>query len=183
MFSEDTGRIILDEIKQKSLKHYNIDQMNKIGAEIKEVATRMSSLKSRAEVSGVTEELSVNFAVLKAYMERLQRITRAYHYYRFKHIEASLFKKEKIKNFLTTTEIDYEGEFSAMANECLEDYQGLALSYRSPPLDFYVQILTLEECGIVLCDEDFLDLKKGRIYFLKKSDVSHLVDRGAAKII
>ena len=53
----------------------------------------------------------------------------------------------------------------------------------APPLDLYVQILTFEDCGMIWNGNNFIELQKDKIYFLKKSLISHLIVRGLVKQI
>lgn len=183
MLSEDTGRELLDEMRQRDLKHYNIQEVGKINMEIQHVECRMDRLKRLAEATGVTEELSVNFAMLKAYGERLTRIHKAYHLDRLLKIQENYFVKNDIRRLLCVSEIEFDRDFNKCTDDCLSEFKHLCLSDRCPPLSFYVQILTLEDCGTVLCDNEFIDLKRDRIYFLKKADVAHLLKKRMAKII
>lgn len=184
MFFEDTGSALIDEIKEKELKKYNSKHIFALKSEIKSVDNKIEEIKHLAStMDDVTEELSVNFALLKAYKDRLLRISAAYHYYRFIKIQDSYFYKENTKQNLSLDEIELLNEFSNLADGYLKSYKHLNLSDRNPPLDFYVQILTLEDCGAVMSGNDFVDLKKDRIYFLKKSDISHLLKKSMVKII
>jgi len=183
MLSEDTGKDLLDEMKLRELKHYNSQQVNKLNREIAAVDQKMEGLKQKAEDSGVTEELSINYAMLKAYKDRLVRILKSYHLNRFFKIEDNYFAKNDIKKLLNVSELNFHGEFTKISDEYFAGYKHLLLNDRSPPLNFYVQILTLVDCGIILSGNEFVDLKKDRIYFLKKADVTHLIQKNFAKII
>lgn len=184
MFHENTGSVLLDQMKQKQLVKYNSKDVNELQNEFKIVTEKLEEIKIAAStLDDVTEELSVNFALLKAYKDRLSRIETAYHYDRFLKIQNGFFKKENMKENLSLDEIELLKNFSEITNEYLEPFKHLNLNDRHPPLDFYIQILTLEDCGAVMCENDFLDLKKDRIYFLKKSDVAHLLKKNMVKII
>lgn len=183
MLSEDTGRELLDQMKQGDLRQYNTHQVGRANMEIQHVECKMDNLKHHAETSGITEELSVNFAMLKAYTERLTRISRAYHLDRLLKIEDNYFVKDDIRKFLCISEMEFDKDFNRCADDYLQEFKHLSLNDRSPPLSFYVQIQTLEDCGTVLCDDEFIDLKRDRIYFLKKADVAHLLKRKMARII
>lgn len=183
MLSEDTGKELLDEMRQKDLKYYNTQQIGRMNMEIQHVNSKMDNLKHLAEVSEVSEELSVNFAMLKAYRERLTRISKAYHLDRLFKIEENYFEKDNIRGFLCVSEVEFDRDFNRCSDDYLSEFRHLSLNDRYPPLSFYVQIMTLEDCGMVLCDSEFIDLKRDRIYFLKKADVAHLLKKRMAKII
>lgn len=183
MLSEGTCKELLDEMKYNQFKKFNTADMNALEREMNFVQGKIDALKHEAETNDVTEALSVNFALLKAYSDRLERIAKAYRFYRFQRIGDSYFSKENLRGLLAAGELEFHREFSAMADEYLSDYRHLNLNDRHPPLCLFVQILALEDCGTVMCGDEFIELKKERIYFLRKSDVSHLLTKNLVKII
>lgn len=184
MLRESTGTFLLDEMKQKEITRYNSKDVFEIKNELKNVNDKIEEIKQIAStMDDITEELSVNFALLKAYKDRLLRVSTAYHFHRFIKIQESFFKKENIKENLSLDEVELLKSFSEITNAYLQPFKHLNLGDRHPPLDFYIQIMTLEDCGAVLCENEFVDLKKDRIYFLKKSDVAHLLKKNMAKVI
>lgn len=183
MFSEETGRDLLDEIKHKEFKRFNSDEVAALKHEIEETKTKIDALKRIAEEGEVTMELSINFALLKAYKERNERILRAYRLFRFQKIEEHHFNKDLSLDLMIPDELVFLDEFKEISARYLDSFRHLSLNDRAPPLDFFVQILTLEDCGAVLCGDDFVELKKDRIYFLKKSDVIHLLKKNLVKIV
>lgn len=185
MFSENTGKDLLDEMKLKEIKLYNVQDINKIKSEILEIDVKIESLKNIVALNDneVTKELSANYSMLKSYKDRLIRIEKSYHFFRFLKIQKNYFLKKDIKKFLNLNETEFEKEFSLLCNDYFEKYKHLSLADRTPPLDFYVQILTLEDCGLIISGDEFIELKKNKIYFLKKSDIIHLLDKNKIKII
>lgn len=183
MLSEDSGRELLDEMKYGALRTYNAEGVDRVNREIHFVQNRMDELKLRAERSQVTQELSINFALLKAYKERSQRILRAYVFSRLAKIADNYFNKEEIKNQLSVAELEFDRDCVNIHEEILESYKHLDIFSREPPLDFYVQVMTLEDCGVIMSGDGFIDLKKDRLYFLRKADIAHLITSNSVKIL
>lgn len=183
MLSEETGKDLLDEIKHKEFKRYNSNGVMILTREIEETKIKIDALKRIAEEREVTLELSMNFALLKSYKERNERILRAYRLFRFQTIQEHYFNKDLSQDLMIPDELAFLDDFREISTKYLENYGYLSLNDRAPPLDFFVQILTLEDCGAVLCGDDFIELKKDRIYFLKRSDIIHLLKKNFVKII
>jgi GINS complex subunit 1 len=183
MFTESVGTELIDEMRQSDLKQYNSKGILQLKNELKMVDLRMEELKKIAETSEITEEISVNFALLKAYKDRLTRISKGYHYSRFVRIQNSYFLKDNIKNKISLDEVEMLNDFSKISNEYLRAYTHLNLNDRQPPLNHYVTIITLADCGIVLIGDHFVTLKKDTIYFLKKTDIAHLLSARMVEVI
>lgn len=183
MLSEDVGKDIIDEIQDGRFVPYNITETEKLLNEIEFIDSKIEALKEEAQRSYINEMLSMNFAVLKSYKDRNLRLLRAYNYNRIKMIQMNYFIKNDIKSYLSASEADYESKYINILEEYLEDYKHLDLQNREPPLDLYVQILTLEDCGMVMSGDEFIELKKGRLYFLKKSEIAHLINKNLVKIL
>ncbi|ELA42747.1 uncharacterized protein VICG_00062 [Vittaforma corneae ATCC 50505] len=183
MLSEGTCKDLLDEIKHNQFKKFNTAEVASLEREMAIVQSKIDDIKLRAEVNEITESLSINFALLKAYKDRLERIHKTYKLFRLKRIQDSYFSKENVVEFLAPHELEFYKNFSDAVGEYLADFKHLALTDRHPPLDFFVQILALEDCGVVLCGDEFVELKKDRIYFLKKSDIAHLLTKKLVKVI
>lgn len=183
MLLEDTGKELLDEIVHKTLGPYNTDQVNNLKKELDFVDKKLEALKQEAESSGITKELSINFALLKAYKDRNVRILKTYVFNRFLKIMTNYFEKNDIKGLLSASESNFESEYLNICEEYLSSSKHLDLMDRDPPLNFFVQIMTLEDCGMILNGDDFIELKKGRLYFLRKADVAHLISARLVKLL
>lgn len=170
-------------MRQDTLCPFNTAQVSQIGAEIEYLDTKIEALKREAENTDVGEELSINFAMLKAYKERNMRILRAYLFHRMSKIQENYFDKNDIKGLLSANEINFECEYNRILEEYISDYRHLDLKNREPPLSLYVQVIPLEDCGLVMSGDDFIDLKKGRLYFLRKADIAHLVKQRLVKLL
>ena len=102
MSHENIGSALLDEMKQKHLTRYNSKDICDLKNELEFLEDKIESIKTFASsIDDITVELSVNFAMLKAYKDRLLRISIAYHFDRFCKIQDSFFKKEKLTLPLT----------------------------------------------------------------------------------
>ncbi len=183
MLSESTGKKLLDEIMLVDLKIYNNEEVERIKNEIKYIDNKIELLKENAEKYGITEELSVNFSFLKSYKNRNDRILKAYIFDRLLKITENYFIKNNIFGLLSAREKKFYLEFSTISDAYLEPYRHLDLINTDPPLDFYVQIITLDDCGTILNGDEFIDLKKNRLYYIKKADIAHLINAKLVKII
>lgn len=183
MLSEGTGRELLEEMRQKTLCPYNTAQISQISAEIEYADAKIEALKREAEHSDVSEALSINFAMLRAYRERNLRILRAYTLHRLSMIRDNYFDKRDIKELLSADEIAFEREYGEILEEYIADYRHLDLKNREPPLSLYVQIVPLEDCGLVMSGDDFIDLRRGRLYFLRKADIAHLIKQRLVRLL
>lgn len=183
MLSEATGKDLLDEIKHDEFKRFNTTEVQRVQQEITLVQAKIEDIKRIAELEEITDELSMNFALLKSYKDRLERILRAYKFFRLLKIQENHFQQRSIVESICSYEQEFLDEFIVLSDSYLKDFTHLSLNDRHPPLNFFVQILALEDCGAIMCGDDFIDLKKDRIYFLKKSDVIHLLKRKLVKII
>lgn len=183
MLSENTGKDLLNEMKWNSFSLYNTQQLFKLRNEQLEVEGKIDELKNIASSGGVTTELSINFALLRAYNDRLTRIEKAYHWFRLQRVMDNYFVKNNIKNILSTNEIEFERKYGKLCDKYFKDYKHIGLIDRSPPLEYFVQIITLQDCGMILCSNEMIELKKNTIYFLKKSDIIHLICKNKVEII
>ncbi|KAI4290947.1 GINS complex subunit 1 [Pancytospora philotis] len=183
MLCEESGKELLDEIRQKTLTRFNAGQVGQLHAEMEYVDEKIEALKATAETSDVSEELSINFAMLKTYRERCLRIVRAYRFARLLKIQNNYFCKADIKSLLTPEEIQFESEYNKGLETYLDEYRHLDFRSREPPLSHYVQVVPLEDCGLVMSGEDFIELRKNRLYFLKKADIAHLINKGLVEMV
>ncbi|KAM0681525.1 hypothetical protein GINT2_000038 [Glugoides intestinalis] len=183
MLSEATGKDLLDEIKHDDFKRFNTSEVQRVEQELAQIHAKIEDIKRIAELEEITDELSVNFALLKSYKDRLERILRAYRFFRLIKIQDNHFQQKSMASSICSYEQEFLEGFVTISDTYLKEFHHLLLSDRHPPLNFFVQILALEDCGAIMCGDDFIDLKKDRIYFLKKSDVTHLLKRKLVKII
>ena len=183
MLKTTTAGQILDEMQSGTLKPYNSAAVNALKMELDFVQQKIEEIKREAEQNSITEELSINFAIHKAYRDRNERILRAYAFFRSKIITWNYFAKSDIKGCLSAAEVEFKNDVHEALDTYLAPYSDLNFFNNEPPLDFYVQVVTLEDCGLVLCGDDFIDLRKDRLYFLRKSDISHLISANLAKIL
>ncbi len=183
MLSERTCKDLLDEIKHNQFKRFNNAEMLNLEREMNIVQDKMDDIKAQLYKPDFPRDLTINFALLKAYKDRLERISKAYRFFRFKRIQDSYFSKENIVELCSPVETEMLSTFKNAVDEYLHDFKHLSLNDRHAPLGLFVQILALDDCGIVLTGNDFVELKKDRIYFLKKSDVAHLILKKLVKII
>lgn len=183
MVSENTGKKLLDEILGNKIKLYNGTHVNNLRSEMEELDHKMRLLKEDAEKHGIREELSINFSLLKSFKDRNERILKTYLFQRLLKITENFFLKENIFDMLSANELVFNQEFTDITETYLDKYRHLDLVDREPPLDFYVQIITLADCGTILNGDEFIDLKKNRLYYVKKSDIAHIINAKLVNIL
>jgi len=179
---EENGKALLDDIRASELKPYNVREVNKIENGLAQVEKEIEKIKERAKIS-VDEKLSMNYVVYKAYKERCRRILDAYKMHRLRRIYESYLQRKEINSLLSMPEVHLKTECYRILDEYLEPYLHLDLYDREPPLNLYVQVMVLEDCGMVMVGKDFVELKRGRLYYLNKKDISHLLNNEVIKII
>ena len=183
MLQRGTGRSLLDEMRVGLFGQYDEVELAKLDREIEYTAGIMEDMKRKASSGNINEEISINYFIIKAHHERCVRIKSAYIWNRLMRIEQNYYKKEKIRHMMNRDEMEFEKEFMEITEEYLEAYKQLDLNHRDIPLNFYVQIYTLVDCGIVMCGDELINLQKDRIYFMRRSEVAHLIDKKMAKIV
>lgn len=174
IFDETSGIILLEEISSKTLKKYNYEIVNKIETQIKEVQGLIKDIIEEIKMNK-TEELMLNFAFLKFYRERCTRILKAYSFNRILLID-------KISDLLSKEEIEIYQTISEAENSYLANFE-LNYSVKEPPIDLFIHVLCLEDCGIVFDNDECIELKKSRIYYIRKKSVEHLLKNNSLKII
>ncbi|ORD92913.1 hypothetical protein A0H76_2924 [Hepatospora eriocheir] len=129
-----------------------------------------------------SNEILINFALLKEYKERNDMIVNAYKFNRLLKIEDRIHTNIDY-NCLSNDEISFLKDYKFIMKEYFKKYKFLDIKNRNVSINLYVQILVLEDCGVVYTDNDFIDLKKDHIYYLKKNDINHLLKNDLIKII
>lgn len=176
------GLRILEDIRSEVFETYRYSEVKDLKNENEYLDAKMNEI--RVEVTDdVSEELSVNYIMLKYFRERNQRILRSYHFHRLNLLLDLFFSKESVEHLLSAEEEEYFGTYDGMLKEYLRPFSAFDFITRSPPTQFFIQILTLEDCGLVMDEGTLVELKKDRIYFIKRSTVTHLINAGFVRII
>lgn len=166
----EPGTILLRDIIAKS-KKYNYKACKSLEIENKEIQKELDKISSVNDVE-ITVETSINFMILKKYEERNTRIFKNYIKYRFdnKLVETVEENEEMVK-------------YNTVYNQYINNFPFLDFSVVEPPLNLFIRVIVLENCGAVMIDDDFIQLKEGVILFVKKNAVKHLLEKGCIKII
>lgn len=178
----EAGLCLLEDIRTKSLKPYRYAEVKTLRSENEYLDEGMEGIRQEA-LNGLSEELSVRYVMLKHFKERNERILRNYSFHRSRVFLDAFFLKENISHLLSQEEEEYLEKHSKILAEYMEPFGVLDFSATKPPIEFFVQIVTLENCGVVMDEGDLVELKKDRIYFVRKATIIHLINSGLISII
>ncbi|TBU00004.1 hypothetical protein CWI38_0504p0020 [Hamiltosporidium tvaerminnensis] len=178
-----SGIELLNDCKMKVLTPINKISLQKIESENNLLEEKMKEVREKAERNEVSEKLSTDYFLLKKFKERNERIRIAYQFSRCIKIQNNYFKKDKIQHLLSDEENKHSFQSKQIFDEYFSEFGILDFIDEDPPLNNFVQILTLDNCGVVLDGNDFLEMKKNKLYFVKKKNIKHLIDQGLVKMI
>lgn len=181
MFGE-AGLSLLEDAKADSLRAHAQAEIKTLESENARLEARMEEIKERV-ADEISEELSVNYIMLKYFRERNKRILRCYSFHRVQLLFDAFFSKMHVGHLLSCDEEDLARRYHAVLRDYLDSFPMLDFSAREPPIQFFVQIVTLEDCGLVMDGESLVELRKNRIYFIKRSAVMHLINEGLVQIV
>ncbi|CAD25814.1 similarity to HYPOTHETICAL PROTEIN YDI3_yeast [Encephalitozoon cuniculi GB-M1] len=182
MLFGEAGLCLLEDLRSDVLRPYRRLEIKAIEGENEHLDARMEEIKQLAG-SGISEELSVNYVMMKYFKERNERILRSYKFHRSAALFDSFFSKKKTVGMLSHEEEEHAEKYSNMLREYLEPFKHIDFTVQAPPVQFFVQVITLRDCGVVMDEGDLIELKKDRIYFMKKNAIVHLIDSGFVRII
>lgn len=173
---EKSCKMLLDELTSLSFLPYNEKAVEKVKENIKIVERKIDNIKESVGDGEIDEEVSMNYIMLTFYKSRCIRILRTYHLTRLLRFDNTvalgLLSKSEAKTFskIQNLKENYLNRFNL-------DFKGTV------PLLSYIKIVTEKDCGVVYDGEELIELKKGRIYFVKRKTVEHLLDGGFLKVI
>lgn len=155
--------------------------IKEIESENQIIKKRMEDVREKIGESEVDEEISLNYMLLKNFFSRNLRIIRTYNFTMITKIQDDVLKRKptfSFEKYLRLFNI-----FQKLIEDRFSEFRFIEVSEEEPPLDLYVQILTLDDCGVIMDGEELIELKKDKIYFLKKSIINHLINLNVIKII
>lgn len=168
----EAGTQLLMDLKSDTIKPFNTKAFDDINKEIVYLQEEMQKIKDLAETEEITIEMSLNYMMLKKYEERNIRVKKNYLYHRYNN---NMNDTEKEK--------EYNKEYNKLYDEYFSEYNFIDLNLKDPPIDLFISILTLRDCGAVMVGDEIVDMKKDKIYFVKRSCVKHLIENNFVKII
>lgn len=183
MFSLNYAAEIFAEIKNSELVKYNDAAITSLNEEILYLDEEVSKLNTRVVNSNeIPDYISVNYALILKFKERNERLLQIYAFNRNMKIQDKILNKQNIDEaLLSLDEIKFVEEFTSLIENSY--LRNLELTNRNPPLDFYVQIVAKEDCGAVLTGDEFVEIKKDCIYFIRKNDIAHLLEKNMVEEI
>lgn len=174
VFDEVSGKILLEEISNKTLKKFNYKNVNKVKSQIDRAQFLIRDIIEKIK-KNKTDDLMLNFAFLKFYRERCTRILKAYFFNRLLMIDT-------ISDLLSNDEVEIYETIKDAENRYYKIFN-FDFNKREPPIDLFIHILCLEECGVVYDKDECIELRKNRIYYIRKKSVEHLLKENSIKII
>ncbi|KAI5148964.1 GINS complex subunit 1 [Enteropsectra breve] len=183
MLSENVINNLIEEMKHGQIRSYDSSSIHKIESETKSLVSKARDLHNQPVSRSNEKEKLVNFALLKAYIDRNKRVIAAYKFHRIIWIQKSLFSKNVSETYLSEQERSIRQRMLSTTEEYLGSYGSINFFARNPIHNLFVQVLIKEDCGVLLVHDSLLELKKNHIYFLKKTEIADLIDNNLAEII
>ncbi|EJW03205.1 hypothetical protein EDEG_02420 [Edhazardia aedis USNM 41457] len=196
----EAGKKLLNDLKSSDILPYNFNTVNALQIENELLRREMEDLKLHAEGNEITTELSINYIVLRNLILRNERIFHGYLFHRYVNIGNSILNNEC--KYLNSHQSNHkkEAKNNFLRNLCddektyLNIYQNAYKKYKSefwfidfdttePPLELFICIFTNEDCGVIMCGNDMVELKKHKLYHLRKKYIQHLIESRKIKII
>lgn len=178
----EAGTKMVDEMIRS--KDWNFDEtlIERVTEENLTLDQNMEDIKLLAENNEIDEALSINYMVLKNFKERNLRIMRAYKFKYILKIQSSCFSPNT-EDIKSSRYVEIAKKIRHLVDGRNEEFDFLVFSKSDPPLNMYVRILTLRDCGVVMDGDSFIELKKNRIYYLKTQNVEHLIHSKGVKLL
>lgn len=172
MLNDKNGMLLLEECN--NLKKFNKALVQDLEQQMVFVDELMEEIKTAGVI---TEETSLNYAFLNFYKKRCENIINVYFYRRFLMTDETnldLLNDDERNRWidLKNAQLDYFSKFPKISFE----------RTNHPPEALYVQVICLKDSGIIYDEEEIVELIKGRIYFLKRKSIEHLLLESALKI-
>ncbi|WUR04135.1 DNA replication complex GINS protein PSF1 [Vairimorpha necatrix] len=173
MLNDKSGSLLLEECT--TLKKYHYSLIQDIESQIEYVEQLIDEIK---EANVLSEETSLNYAFLNFYKKRCERILAAYFYSRFlltndQNLDLLSENEREKWTIVNEAEMTYFESFPDIDFKMSDD----------PPDQIYVHIVCLKDCGLIYDDEDLMEMVTGRIYFVKKKSVEHLIKEDSVEIL
>lgn len=153
-------------------------EVERIKTQIEIKKKRLRELAQELEQDQKSVELSIHYLLLKREIERLTRVVRILEREETREIENAWIKENKAEE-----PTEYLQKFKEITNKYYSHFPVLNFSYRDVPVEYYVHVLALEECGVIEMGDSLVETKKGSLYFVRKKEILHLLAGGLMKIV
>lgn len=169
----DPGYELIQDIRTLGKKSFNIVSFRKLNDITQSLRQKMQKIRKLAETETITTEMSINFMLLKKYEEMNERIRKTYIRHRFLNRHLCINFTENENNFYREYDFifeEYKNEFQFF-NEC------------SVPLEFFVRVMAVKECGVVKIKDQIIEIEVDRVYFLRRKYIEHLIENGCMRVV
>ncbi|EPR79701.1 hypothetical protein SLOPH_1803 [Spraguea lophii 42_110] len=176
----DINEILQDSLSP-SFKKYN-KNIKHLKTEIEHIEKKLEEFDHSIDQENITQEISIKYLLLKNKLERNKRIYKAYHFHRIKKIQEFYLNNIELENLLTETEEHYFKEYKYALKEYTSNFD-IDFYTQEPPLEYFIQIYTNDDCGIIIDGDDMIELKKDKIFYVKRKSIIHLLNTDMIKIL
>ncbi|KAG0437232.1 hypothetical protein DMUE_3809 [Dictyocoela muelleri] len=171
---------LLKEAQKKELLPYNHKLSTSLDQILERLSEKISEIRN-THPSLLTQQLSIKYILLKNLFERCQKIKELYKKSRERKIRKKILNKNLDKSNLSNDELMYAEKYLEEISNFYDYYEIFDYSLMKPPIDYFVQVLVNEDC--VFFDDEVVELKKGRMYFLKRKLIEQLIENGYVNIL
>jgi GINS complex subunit 1 len=190
----DAGISISRDIKRSDslpiISPYREDTVSELINESRYLTKRLSTLSQELKPGESTEAITLSAAIHECALRRNKRILLAYSLSRFEKLKSILWSlgsgsgsiqiPEKISKNMSPQELVLKNKYQQLIGSYREGMGDLELGSNEdvPPLDTYLEVRVLVECGQVLTEEGIISFSKGSMHHLKLSQVEKLIRAG-----
>lgn len=157
----------------------NKKELSRIKAQIKIKKKRLNELANDLKNSQRSVELSMYYLLLKREIERLVRIVKIVEREENRELENRWIKEGQEDEDTS----EYMKRFKEITNRYYNSFPLLNFTHRDVPIEYYVHALAVEECGVIEMGGSLIETKKGSLYFVRKKEILHLLNRGSMEIV
>ncbi|KAI5180035.1 hypothetical protein NEOKW01_0364 [Nematocida sp. AWRm80] len=153
------------------LRSVSDKEYNRLLQEIDLKKKLLEQISVELQNNSTSKELSIGYLLQKREIERIERIQRIIKRERIREIETNRIKSE------------YLAKYQKIENKYKEYYCTLNFNNREVPVEHYVHVQVIEECGLIEMDNDLIETQKNSLYYLRKKDIQHLIYQGKMKVV
>lgn len=183
----DSIQLVREACRQTlQLEPYNAECIRKMIDETRMIYKEASGwiLRTSATQSLFSEGDDVRLLAVRLLSERNKRILLGYHETRLALISfitsTAIGLPQKAIRHSTPSEIKFANEYRFALDRYFSPYQDFIDFQFSkvPPKDLYIQIRSLQNCGLIQTENGLLNLSANSLHFVRRADVQNLLDQG-----
>jgi GINS complex subunit 1 len=176
--------LLRDLTRAEWLPQYDDDSLRMV---LSEMAEHMEEMRSLHREDRPEDAHYAKFLI--GCVRRNGKVLHAYHLKRLEKIREMRWASGPVlpskileTNVLSTRETDFFSRYGEVLSSYCEDIDLDLTADIEPPMEPYIHIHVLEDCGEVLTESgDSVNLQRGMRLFVKKSIVEHFIRQGKVK--